>query len=89
MKEFKLAAIAAAGSVAAALSDVLGLTSADSRNVVAAATGMAGALWQMAAPGTSLRELYETDPDLAHAIVDVEPRLADVLRAAITGYLAG
>lgn len=41
-------------------------------NVVATATGMAGALWQMAAPDTPLRELYESDPELRCAVVDVE-----------------
>jgi hypothetical protein len=47
---------------------------------------MAGAMWQMAAPGTKLRAFYEAEPDLAHAIVDVEPGLTDIIDALITGY---
>ena len=50
---------------------------------------MAGALWQMAAPGTNLRALYETRPELAHAAVDVEPRLTHIPAAVLTGYRAG
>jgi len=49
---------------------------------------MAGALWQMAAPGTGLREFYETHPDLSHAVVDVEPRLTRILTALLTGMSA-
>ncbi|MFE0464646.1 TetR/AcrR family transcriptional regulator, partial [Kitasatospora sp. NPDC058965] len=65
------------------------LDSAQAGNVVATATAMAGALWQMAAPGTELRRFYETDPKLAHAVVDVAPRLTDILTALIRGYAAG
>ncbi|WP_157524342.1 hypothetical protein [Jiangella alkaliphila] len=50
---------------------------------------MAGALWQTAAPGTALRQFYKTDPELAHAIVDVGPRLANILCGLIRGYAAG
>jgi hypothetical protein len=58
------------------------------RGVRATSTGMAGALWQMAAPGTAVRSLFETDPQLAHAVVDVRPRLTNILSALIAGYLA-
>ncbi|MFD6698195.1 MULTISPECIES: TetR family transcriptional regulator [unclassified Microbacterium] len=88
VKDFKLTAIASASAVADALSDATGLPRGAGMEVVATATAMAGALWQMAAPGTALRELYETDPELAHARVDVEPRLVRILEALITG-LAG
>jgi hypothetical protein len=44
VKDFKLIAIAAAGEVAATLARVVGLEPAQARNVVATATGMAGAL---------------------------------------------
>ncbi|MGW1848542.1 hypothetical protein [Streptomyces sp. NPDC001966] len=49
---------------------------------------MAGALWQMAAPGTELRRFYEDTPELAHAVVDVAPRLTDILTAVLRGYSA-
>lgn len=53
------------------------------------ATSMAGALWQMAAPGTQLRAFYESDPELSHSVVDVEPRLTGILTALLTGYALG
>ncbi|MFD7155499.1 TetR family transcriptional regulator [Kribbella sp. NPDC059898] len=86
VKDFKVAAITAADDVATALQQTAGIDLPAAGNVVATATAMAGALWQMAAPGTELRKLYESDPDLAHAIVDVEPRLTDILTALLTGY---
>ncbi len=36
---------------------------------------------------SAILRLYETDPDLTHAIIDVGPRLADILTALLTGYL--
>jgi AcrR family transcriptional regulator len=63
----------------------LSLTEQQVFDVIATATGMAGALWQMAAPGTTLRRFYETNPDLAHAVVDVEPRLTRILTALLSG----
>lgn len=88
-KDFKIAAIDAAGTVAAALRRIVGVSSEQAWDTVAAATSMAGAMWQMAAPGTQLRELYETDPELAHAVVDVGPRLTAILRALFRGYANG
>lgn len=85
VKDFKVQALSSARTVADALRSILPLDHDGARNVVATATGMAGALWQMAAPGTQLRRLYETDPDLGHAIVDVEPRLTAILTALIHG----
>jgi len=88
VKDFKLVALSSARAVAEALRSILPLDHDGARNVVATATGMAGALWQMAAPGTQLRRLYETDPELGHAIVDVGPRLAAILEALVHGSAA-
>jgi AcrR family transcriptional regulator len=52
-------------------------------DVIAAATGLAGALWQMATPGREVAQLYRDDPRLSHAIVDVEPRLVRILTALL------
>jgi len=87
VKDFKLTAIASAAAVADAIADTLKLEPAAARNVTATATAMAGALWQMAAPGTTVRNLYESDPELSHAVVDVGPRLAAIIHALIVGYL--
>ncbi|MEU5303972.1 TetR/AcrR family transcriptional regulator [Streptomyces noursei] len=89
VRSFKLTALAEFGAVSEELRRVAVLSPAQAGNVVATATAMAGALWQMAAPGTELRRLYESDPDLAHAVVDVAPRLADILSALLLGYRAG
>jgi hypothetical protein len=86
VRSFKLTALAESAAVADALRRKLGLSERQARNVVTTATGMAGALWQMAAPGTELRDLYRTDPQLAHALVDVGPRLTDILTGLLTGY---
>ncbi|ARZ65845.1 TetR family transcriptional regulator [Streptomyces albireticuli] len=89
VRSFKLIAIAEVEAVGEALRRVIGLSPAQAGDVVATAAAMAGALWQMAAPGTALRRLYESDPDLAHAVVDVAPRLTGILSALLRGYRAG
>ncbi len=86
VRSFKVTAIAEVQAVGEVLCEVAGLTPAQAGDVVATATSMAGALWQMAAPGTELRRLYESDPDLAHAVVDVAPRLTGILSAMLRGY---
>ncbi|MGK5728813.1 TetR/AcrR family transcriptional regulator [Streptomyces sp. URMC 124] len=89
VRSFKLTAIAEVTAVGEVLCQVAAVRPQQAGNVVATATAMAGALWQMAAPGTELRRLYESDPDLAHAVVDVAPRLSDILSAMLRGYGAG
>ncbi|MCS5719108.1 TetR family transcriptional regulator [Herbiconiux sp. CPCC 205763] len=74
-----------------ALSEVLqrirpGLTAEQAIDLIAAATSLSGAYWQMATPGREVEELYRSDPRLAHAVVDVEPRVARTLTAMLEGY---
>ncbi|WP_194916776.1 TetR family transcriptional regulator [Catenulispora rubra] len=88
VKAFKTRAIAAVAEIAATLCTVTPLRLDQARSVVATATSMAGAMWQMAAPSTNLRAFYESEPELAHAVVDVEPSLTDIISALITGYAA-
>ncbi len=54
-------------------------------DVIATATSLAGAFWQMATPGPEVQALYRSDPRLAHAVVNVEPRLVRILTAQLTG----
>ncbi|OKH99404.1 TetR family transcriptional regulator [Streptomyces sp. CB02923] len=89
VRSFKLTALAEVAAVGEALCRTAALSPAQAGDVVATATSMAGALWQMAAPGTELRRLYASDPDLAHALVDVAPRLTGILSALLRGYGAG
>ena len=88
VRSFKTSTIAESRAVSTALREALPLTPGQGSNVVATATAMAGALWQMAAPGTELRRFYEDTPELAHAVIDVGPRLASILTALLRGYCA-
>jgi AcrR family transcriptional regulator len=82
---FKRVVLGEVTLVQTTLVELLGLTERRAMDVISTATGMAGALYQMAAPGTRLRELYETRPELAHALVDVEPQLTRILTALLKG----
>ncbi|WP_207755794.1 hypothetical protein [Nonomuraea cypriaca] len=64
---------------------LFGLDEARGSNLVTVATSMAGALRQMAEPGPRLRELYRTELQLSHAIVEVPPRLRCIIEALIIG----
>ncbi|WP_262057228.1 TetR/AcrR family transcriptional regulator [Streptomyces sp. STR69] len=82
---FKTVVLGEVAAVAAELCRLLAITERAAVDVIATATSMAGALLQMAAPGTRLRTLYETRPELAHALVDVEPQLTRILTALLNG----
>jgi AcrR family transcriptional regulator len=88
VRDFKLVTHREVDAIIASLRELLPrLTPEQALDVVATATSMAGAQWQMANPGPEAAALYRSDPRLAHAIVDVEPRLARVLAALIDGFL--
>jgi AcrR family transcriptional regulator len=82
---FKLVTLEAVDAICAELARLSGLSTQQSVDVIATATSLAGALWQMATPGPEVQELYRSDPRLAHAIVEVGPRLSRVLTALLTG----
>src|SRR6202035_2680439 len=65
------------------------LTGSDAVDVIAAATSLSGAFWQMATPGPEIAALYRSDPRLSHAVVDVEARVQRLLTAVLQGFLAG
>ncbi|MFJ6893731.1 TetR family transcriptional regulator [Streptomyces hokutonensis] len=83
--EFKTVVLGEVAAVATELCRTLAISERSAIDVIATATSMAGALLQMAAPGTRLRTLYETRPELAHALVDVEPQLTRILAALLNG----
>jgi hypothetical protein len=85
VRAFKLVTLEEVGAIGAELRRIHGLTEQQGVDVIATTTGLAGAFWQMATPGPDVQQLYRSDPRLAHAIVEVGPRLARVL----TGLLAG
>jgi len=85
VREFKLVTLEEVDAIGTALHRALGLTTQQSVDVIATATSMAGALWQMSTPGPEIQALYRSDPRLAHAVVDVGPRLVRVLTALLEG----
>jgi AcrR family transcriptional regulator len=87
VRAFKLIALNEVKVIGSELKRRLGLSSQQATDTVATATSMAGALWQMATPGPQVSALYRSEPELAHAIVDVEPRLTHILQGLLTGYL--
>jgi AcrR family transcriptional regulator len=89
VRSFKLATLDEVGAISVELIRLLGLTGQQAVDVIATATSLAGALWQMATPGPQVRELYRSDPRLAHAVVEVGPRLTRVLTALLTGLSLG
>ncbi|GAA4154219.1 TetR/AcrR family transcriptional regulator [Gryllotalpicola daejeonensis] len=85
VREFKLVTLEEVEGIGAELTRLLGLTEQQRVDVIATATSMAGALWQMATPGAEVEALYRSDPRLGHAIVEVGPRLVRVLTALLQG----
>jgi len=89
VRAFKLVTLTEVEAIVGVVRDLLpGLTERDGVDLMAAATALGGALWQISTPGPELSELYRTDPRLAHAIVDLEPRLTRMLTGLLEGYLA-
>jgi AcrR family transcriptional regulator len=80
VRTFKLTTLEEVGRIGTALRRLRpGMSEEQAIDVIAAATSLAGAFWQMATPGSDIARLYREDPRLSHAIVDVEPRLARIL----------
>ena len=86
VRDFKLIALAELAATVAALRQALPtLTEQAAADAIATATSLAGALWQFATPAPEVAELYRSDPRLAHAIVEIRPRLTRVLTALLEG----
>ena len=89
VRAFKLVTLEEVAAIRTELGRLLGLTEQQAVDVIATATSLAGALWQMATPGPEVQQLYRSDPRLAHAVVEVGPRLTRVLTALLTGFHDG
>jgi AcrR family transcriptional regulator len=85
VRSFKLVTLEEVDAISAQLTHLLGLTEQQAVDVIATATSLAGALWQMANPGPEVQALYRSDPRLAHAIVEVGPRLIRILTNLLVG----
>jgi AcrR family transcriptional regulator len=86
VRAFKLVTVDAREPVTARVRALLPtLTERDCVDLFATSTALAGAFWQIATPGPEVAALYRSDPRLAHAVIDVEPRLARILTATLEG----
>ncbi|WP_323122650.1 TetR/AcrR family transcriptional regulator [Burkholderia alba] len=88
VRTFKSAALDATYTIAAQLRDGVSITQQQAVDVVATATGMAAALWQIATPSPEVRQLYRTDSRLSHVTSDIAPRLARILESLLIGFVA-
>jgi len=74
-----------------------GLTERQCNDLIATATAVSGAFWQMANPGPEVAALYDSDPGmlpfpmlharLRHPPFEIEPLLRRVLTAMLKGML--
>jgi AcrR family transcriptional regulator len=64
-----------------------GLTQRDCIDIIATATSLSGAFWQMANPAPEVAALYRSDPRMTHAVFEIEPRVHRVLTAMLKGTL--
>ncbi|HEY0935979.1 MAG TPA: TetR/AcrR family transcriptional regulator [Trebonia sp.] len=87
VQRYKLTSLGAVDEAAALIRPVLpALTPAECVEVVSALASLAGAVWQIANPGSVLAGLYASDPALSRACVDLVPRLrrtAEILFAGL------
>jgi AcrR family transcriptional regulator len=89
VRAYKLTSLGAVESVAAALAGPLpDLSIEDRRQLVSMIALLAGAMYQIATPPPPLAELYATDPELGHALLDLEPQLARAAQVTICGMRA-
>ena len=86
VRAFKLTTGECLAAITAAAREALpGLGAAGAGDLVAVATSLAGTFWQISTPSAEVAELYRSDPRLAHALIELEPRL----RRILTAYLLG
>jgi hypothetical protein len=89
VRRYKLTSLAAVDEAAVIAQRVLPeLTLAECGEFVAAIASLAGAVWQIANPGSALAELYAADPALARACVDLTPRLRRTAEILLAGLIA-
>jgi AcrR family transcriptional regulator len=88
VREFKVVTHTELDAIVVSVRSVLpALSGLDVVDVIAAATSLSGAFWQMATPRPEVAALYRNDPRLAYAVFDVEARVQRLLTALIQGLL--
>lgn len=87
--EFKLVVLDALDSLSMAAERALApIRPGSGRELIAAVTSLAAALWQTAHPAEALVALYAEDPRLTSAAVDFLPRLEQLTVIMIRGLIA-
>jgi Tetracyclin repressor-like, C-terminal domain len=90
VRGYKLVTLGEVDRIVSAIRAVMpSLTEQNAVDVVAIATSLAGTFWHIATPGDEVAALYRSDPRLAHAILEIQPRLARVLTALLDGMTTG
>jgi AcrR family transcriptional regulator len=88
VRRYKLTSLGAIGEVVRVVHRILPeLTETECTEFVSAMATLAGALWQIANPPEPLAQLYATDPELAHACVDLAPRLKRTASILLSGLV--
>jgi AcrR family transcriptional regulator len=89
VRDYKHTSLGAVDAVAIALGAPLPELSADERReLVSAVALLAGAMYQIATPPPPLAQLYEAEPRLGHALLDLPGRLIRATRVLIAGLVA-
>jgi AcrR family transcriptional regulator len=89
VRAYKLTSLGAVDEAVVALEGPLSdLTAEDRRQLVSTIALLAGAMYQIATPPPPLAALYTTDPELGHARLELEPRLARAAQVTIAGLRA-
>jgi AcrR family transcriptional regulator len=88
VRRYKLTSLGAIGDAVSVIRRVLpDLTEGEVRDFASAMASLAGALWQIANPPPALADLYAADPRLAHACVDLLPRLRRAAQILLAGLI--
>jgi AcrR family transcriptional regulator len=88
VRRYKLISLGAVDEAAALVRRALpALTQAEAAEFVGTVASLAGATWQIANPGRALTELYASDPALARACVELQPRLRRVGEILLAGLI--
>jgi AcrR family transcriptional regulator len=87
VRRYKLTSLGAVSDAAGLVHRVLpDLTAEECREFISVMANLAGSLWQISNPPPALAELYASDPELAHARVDLAPRLRRTAMVLLAGF---
>jgi AcrR family transcriptional regulator len=88
VRSYKLISLAAVGEAAGVVHRALpDLTEGECLEFISALASLAGSVWQIANPVPALAALYAADPALAHACVDLVPRLRRTAEIMLAGLI--